>query len=166
MDSSVGLRIKKIRKSIKATQEQFAGVLGVTRQSISHIERGNYTPSDQLIKLICKEYGIREEWIKTGKGEMKKSPVEVLREAVSILSPEETREALDKIVEETEKGLKIISFEEEKEKPEFIKVLDWLKKRYEEADQDMKGWLTIELKRNFPEYEEEVKKNQPEEKHA
>lgn len=166
MDKDIKLRIKEIRKDINATQEQFASFLGVTRQTISHIERGINTPSDQLIKLICKEFGIREEWLRTGQGEMKRSPEDIIKEATSKLSPEEAREAINNLINELDNGGDILSFEEEKDKPEFFKVLDFLKNKYEEADQDMKGWLTVEIKKNFPEYEQYVKKNQPEQKNA
>lgn len=44
------LRIERKRKKI--TQEQLAGLVGVSRQSINAIERGKYTPSTVLALKI------------------------------------------------------------------------------------------------------------------
>ncbi|MTI60217.1 MAG: helix-turn-helix domain-containing protein [Firmicutes bacterium] len=151
MDSNVKLRIKKIRNN--TTQEQFAKALGVTRQTISQIERGINTPSSQLIKLISKEYGIREEWIKKGKGEMRKSPENIIMEAVKYLSDVEIKAALNKLNDKFNP-----SKPEEKDKATLYKILDFLKEQYKKGDQDIRGYLTIKLKKAFPEYEEYTKK--------
>ena len=35
------------------------------------LESGRNAPSEQTIKLICFEFGINENWLRTGEGEMK-----------------------------------------------------------------------------------------------
>lgn len=40
--------LKEERKNKKITQEQLAGLVGVSRQSINAIERGKYIPSTSL----------------------------------------------------------------------------------------------------------------------
>lgn len=47
--------VKKIREQEGITQEQLAGVLGVSRQTVISIEKGNYTPS-LLLALQISEY--------------------------------------------------------------------------------------------------------------
>lgn len=63
-------RIKKIRKSLGLTQKDFGAKIGMKPSSISDIETGRNNLSEQTIKLICKEYGINEIWLRTGEGEM------------------------------------------------------------------------------------------------
>lgn len=44
--------IRQERKRKRITQEQLAGMVGVSRQSINAIERGKYTPSTVLALKI------------------------------------------------------------------------------------------------------------------
>ena len=66
-------RIKKIRTHLGLTQQKFADRLGLKRQTIAAYEIGNIEPSDSTLLLICKEFDINEEWLRTGKGTMKKA---------------------------------------------------------------------------------------------
>ncbi|MDR2022286.1 MAG: helix-turn-helix domain-containing protein [Hungatella sp.] len=61
-------RIKEVRKKIGLSQEEFGKRLRVTKTSISKIESGINNPSDQTIKLICSEFNVNEEWLRTGAG--------------------------------------------------------------------------------------------------
>lgn len=61
------IRIKELRKDLQLSQVEFASNLGVTNAHISKIEKGGTVPSEALIKLISKEYGVSEWWLKTGK---------------------------------------------------------------------------------------------------
>ncbi len=63
-------RIKKIRKDSKLTMEQFGSKIGITKSSVSLLESGKNSPSAQTIRLICQEFDINEEWLRTGQGEM------------------------------------------------------------------------------------------------
>ena len=64
----INTRIKKIRRDAKLTQEQFGARIGITGASCSTIESGKSNPSSQTVKSICREFGIREEWLRTGEG--------------------------------------------------------------------------------------------------
>lgn len=66
----IGERIKKVREMTGLSQLVFAEKLGIDRSYISKIEKGNREPSSQLIKLICTTFGINEDWLKNGEGEM------------------------------------------------------------------------------------------------
>lgn len=63
-------RIRELRKSyLKLSQEVFAERLGVTRDVIGNIELNRLARPDQklsLIKLMCKEFDVNEEWILNG----------------------------------------------------------------------------------------------------
>lgn len=63
-------RVHKIRKSKGLSQERFGKRLGVTKTSISRLESGINNVTDTMIKLICSEFGVNEEWLRTGQGDM------------------------------------------------------------------------------------------------
>ncbi len=66
-------RIRKVRKKNKLSQAEFADLVGVERTYVSKIETGKANPSIQLIKAICKEFGVREEWLLHGETRLDKS---------------------------------------------------------------------------------------------
>lgn len=63
-------RIKKVRKSLDLTQQKFADRLGVARNNIAGYETGKRYPSEAVISLICREFDVNEDWLRTGEGEM------------------------------------------------------------------------------------------------
>lgn len=63
-------RLKTIRKSNNMNQEEFGRKLGVTKTAVSKMELGTYNITDSMIKLICKEYNINEDWLRRGEGDM------------------------------------------------------------------------------------------------
>lgn len=63
-------RIKILRKEIGLTLEKFGQRIGVTRAAISNIETGNRKVTDQMLKSVCREFDVREEWLRYGTGEM------------------------------------------------------------------------------------------------
>ena len=90
---TINERIKKLRGSLKLTQEEFAERLGIKRSTIAAYETGRNEPVDSVISLICREYGINEEWLKSGKGPMKKKePEDILDKVIeSYHLPKETK---------------------------------------------------------------------------
>ena len=67
---SMGERIKELRLMLHLTQQAFADRLGVKRPTISQYEIGRNDPVDSVVSLICREYGVSEEWLREGTGEM------------------------------------------------------------------------------------------------
>ena len=63
-------RIKAARKVIGLTMEQFGARIGMGKSSVSKIEKGANSTTDQTIKSICREFGVSEKWLRTGEGEM------------------------------------------------------------------------------------------------
>ena len=63
-------RIKQIRDSVNLTQDAFGKRIGSARNTIANYETGNRVPSNAVIKSICKEFKVNEDWLKTGDGEM------------------------------------------------------------------------------------------------
>ena len=65
-----GERVKTVRKSKEMTMEEFGKRLGVTRTAISNIEKGYRGLTEQMLKSICREFSVDEEWLRTGDGDM------------------------------------------------------------------------------------------------
>ncbi|MBO5147029.1 MAG: helix-turn-helix transcriptional regulator [Lachnospiraceae bacterium] len=68
---TVNDRVKKIRKAEELTLEKFGARLGVGKVAISLIENGKNSVTDQMIKSICREFNVREEWLRDGTGPMR-----------------------------------------------------------------------------------------------
>lgn len=68
---SIAERIIDLRKNkIKATQEEFARAIFISRSNLANIESGRIGTTERNIKNICKVYGINELWLTTGEGEV------------------------------------------------------------------------------------------------
>lgn len=67
---SVGSRIKELRNFLDLTQQKFADRLGIQRGIIGKYEVDVSAPSDAVISLICREFNVREAWLRDGTGEM------------------------------------------------------------------------------------------------
>lgn len=65
-----GERVKEIRKSLGLTLEKFGEKVGVTKQTVSRIENGVNSLTEQMTKSICREYGVDYIWLTSGEGEM------------------------------------------------------------------------------------------------
>ena len=67
-------RIRELRKKhLKMSMEVFGKRLGVSRDTINNIELNRLARPDQkmsLYKLICSEFGVSEEWLLNGTGDM------------------------------------------------------------------------------------------------
>lgn len=59
-------RVKQLRKARGLTLEKFGERLGVTKVAISLIENGKNSVTDQMRRSICREFGVREEWLRDG----------------------------------------------------------------------------------------------------
>ena len=81
MWEEVGKRVRFIRKEhLKMSVEIFAEKLGTTRSVINNIEFTRLANPEQkmyLYKLICVEFGINEQWLLNGKGEMLLEPKKI-----------------------------------------------------------------------------------------
>ena len=67
---SVATRTKELRKALGLTQQEFANRLHITRGAVSNWDLDITSPSDAAISLICREFNVREAWLRDGTGEM------------------------------------------------------------------------------------------------
>ena len=63
-------RIKKLRKKLGLNQTEFGKRIGLTQTAISYLEKNEDGCPEQNIKMICHEFGVSEQWLRTGEGEM------------------------------------------------------------------------------------------------
>lgn len=70
MDNNIGTRIALVIKTLGLKQVEFARAIKVDQSFISQVTAGKRNPSDRTIFDICREFGVREEWLRTGEGDM------------------------------------------------------------------------------------------------
>ena len=61
MNESIKNQVFKLRSDKNLTQEELAGKMGVSRQTIIAIEKGNYTPSVLLALKIASYFKVSVE---------------------------------------------------------------------------------------------------------
>ena len=66
---TINERVKEVRKYLGLTLEKFGQPLGLKKSGLSLIENGINNVSEQLIKSICREYSVDENWLRTGNGD-------------------------------------------------------------------------------------------------
>ena len=65
-----GERVLEIRKVLGLTMDKFGEKLGVQKSAISKIEKDKVNLSDQMVKLICREYNVNDDALMDEDGEM------------------------------------------------------------------------------------------------
>lgn len=63
-------RLKAIRDHFDLNQYEFGKRIGVTGATISRLESGVRTLTEAQILAIVREFGVDENWLRTGEGEM------------------------------------------------------------------------------------------------
>ena len=63
-------RIKEVRKTLGLTLDKFGERVGMKKSSLSQVENCTNAVSGQLRTAVCREFHVREEWLRTGEGEM------------------------------------------------------------------------------------------------
>lgn len=66
-------RIKAVRKTVGISQTEFGKRIGISRDAVNNIENGRLKKPEQkepLYRLICTEFGVSEQWLRAGEGDM------------------------------------------------------------------------------------------------
>lgn len=61
-------RIKKLRLALNLNQTEFGLRIGVKQTTVAGYENGSRAPIDAIITSICREFGVSEDWLRTGAG--------------------------------------------------------------------------------------------------
>lgn len=62
-------RINYLIEKLDITKSKFAERLNISQAFVSQISSGVREPSDRTITDICREFGVNEVWLRTGKGD-------------------------------------------------------------------------------------------------
>ena len=63
-------RIRELRKALNLSQKEFARKIGLKQNAISYMEKAGSTITEQNIKVICSQFDVNENWLRTGLGKM------------------------------------------------------------------------------------------------
>ena len=63
-------RLKLLRRELQLNQTEFGNRLGLKQSAVANYENGTRHPLDTIITSICREFGVSEQWLRTGEGEM------------------------------------------------------------------------------------------------
>jgi transcriptional regulator with XRE-family HTH domain len=69
-DRSLNQRIVEIRKALGYTQKKFAESLELSTSFLGGLESNHRKVNDRLIKMLSLAYGVSENWLRTGEGDM------------------------------------------------------------------------------------------------
>ena len=85
--------IRKLRKDIALTQEQFGKAIGCSVTYIHFVESGTNIPSFDFLSQISSVFGISYNWLLTGEGEEKSDEAVLDEELIEWLrrNPDEVR---------------------------------------------------------------------------
>ena len=77
-------RIRALRHTLQLSQKEFARQIGLKQNAISYMERPGATVTEQNIRAICAQFGVREDWLRFGSGEMFREGEREQRELLEI----------------------------------------------------------------------------------
>lgn len=67
-------RIKELRKYLGLTQAEFGEKIAMRQTGVAWLESGDRKITDRVITTICAVFGVDEIWLRTGEGEMFRTP--------------------------------------------------------------------------------------------
>lgn len=67
--TTIGQRIRALRRSKKLTQVQLAKIAGVSSPAVTEWEKDSYLPKAASLEAIANKFGVTTEYILTGKGD-------------------------------------------------------------------------------------------------
>jgi len=147
----IGERILTIRKALNLTQEQFAKRLKLNKGTISNVEKNRQKVSGQLVRLICLEFVVSEDWLKTGEGEMFISPEEAIKNQMARFGKQAFVEAFKKILEEeNQTGTNNLSEAHNNQDPELRRMLGTLQDLWAAGDNQYRSWISVQFDYAFP----------------
>lgn len=165
-NDSISARIKQLREQFGLKQGVFSDQLRMSQTHVSRIEKGKVPPSKSFLNALKREFGINPDWIMTGEGEMFIPPEEYIIADIQKLGIHKFSEGLTKILKDPEfaelRSLMAVSEMVTGDlDPQLTIYLQYILNKWRQGDEDIRGWLRIQMGIAFPEVVErlgEVKK--------
>jgi transcriptional regulator with XRE-family HTH domain len=80
-------RIRQARKTLKLSQAEFAKAIFISNGYIAELECGHKKANDRIIHLISLTFGVSQDWLKSGIGDMfYKTPDEKLQRMIGLFN--------------------------------------------------------------------------------
>lgn len=70
MNDEIGYRIGVLIEALGIKKVRFAERINIDQSYVTQLTSGKRNPSDRTISDICREFNVREEWLRTGTGKM------------------------------------------------------------------------------------------------
>jgi transcriptional regulator with XRE-family HTH domain len=70
MEETVNQRIKKLRKELKLTQNEFSSIITISAGQLACIETEKRIVNNRTIKLICDSFKVNDGWLRSGNGKV------------------------------------------------------------------------------------------------
>ncbi|NLD88068.1 MAG: helix-turn-helix transcriptional regulator [Clostridiales bacterium] len=67
---SINDRVKQVRNALNLTQKEFGEKITLAQTYVSQIELGGRDVTEKILRILCLQFNVNEEWLRTGKGEM------------------------------------------------------------------------------------------------
>lgn len=69
--NTIAERVKFLRKDVlHLTQQEFADAINISRSNMANVETDRIAATDRTISDICREFGVSEQWLRTGEGDV------------------------------------------------------------------------------------------------
>lgn len=81
VETTIGSRVLEVRGD--ASQPAFATKIGVHKNTVGRIERGEYIPDGEFLQALHREFGISPTWVLTGEGQKFCKPAEMTGAAIA-----------------------------------------------------------------------------------
>lgn len=67
---TINERVKMVRKELGLNQTDFGKRIAIAQGYLTNVENGRRDVTEKTIRLICLEFNVSENWLRTGEGEM------------------------------------------------------------------------------------------------
>lgn len=144
---TIGDRIKVLRKKEKLTQAEFAEKIGLKATAIGMYENNQRNVSEQSIALIVKAFGVSEDWLRYGSGDIfVESDASIVNQLISQyhMSDIEAR-ALKFLLDMPEEKRQLVA-------KAFFAVLDEVKKPGKKYDFPSPDAMVAESSKAYPDF--------------
>ena len=149
-NTTPGDRVRQLRKHLNLTQLAFSEEIGMTHGNLSKIEKNQISMTKAFLKALKLRFFCNPDWIETGEGEMFISPEEHIADGIRYLGIQKYGEGLLKVLNDPQfaelRSMIMIGEKATGEiDPELMSYLCYILNKWQQGDEDIRGWLRIQL---------------------